>query len=222
MNGDRLGKWILFKELGRGGMGRVYHAREEIGGREAAVKVLAAELAQDVGFLQRFQREIDILRQLEHPNIVRFYEAGCENGLYFYAMEYVEGESLEDTLGRQGRLPWRDVLDIALQVCPALKHVHDHGIIHRDLKPANLLRTTGGVIKLSDFGVAKVFAQGQLTAIGGVVGTAAYVSPEQAAGKPITKRSDLYALGAVLYTLLTGRPPFEGEGFVDVLHKHCY
>src|SRR5262249_9466130 len=218
MIGERLGKWIIYKELGRGGMGRVYLANEEIGGRRAAIKILAAELAQDVRFLQRFQREIDILSRLEHPNIVRFYESGLENGLYFYAMEYVEGESLDEVLHRDGRLPWPEVLDAALQICPALKHAHDHGIIHRDLKPPNLLRTAAGVIKLTDFGIAKAFASTQLTSTAGVVGTAEFLSPEQAAGKPVTKRSDLYSLGVVLYTLLTGRVPFEGTSFLDLLH----
>src|SRR5947208_6068812 len=141
MIGDRLGKWVIYKELGRGGMGRVYLAQEELSGRQAALKVLAAELAQDAGFLQRFQRETEALSQLDHPGIVRFYEAGLENGLYFYAMEYVEGQSLEEILLEQGRLGWKEVLDIALQICPALKHVHDHGIIHRDIKPPNILIT---------------------------------------------------------------------------------
>jgi serine/threonine-protein kinase len=222
MIGDRLGKWVIHKELGRGGMGRVYLAQDEIGGQKAALKVLAAELAQEQGFLHRFQREIDALSQLDHPHIVRFYESGFENGLYFYAMEYVDGSSFEDILLREQRLPWREVLDTAMQVCPALKHVHDHGIIHRDLKPANILRDQAGVVKLTDFGIAKVFAQGHLTATGGVVGTAEYLSPEQAMGKPVSKRSDLYSLGAVLYTLLIGRPPFSGESFVELLHKHRY
>jgi serine/threonine-protein kinase len=222
MIGDRLGKWVIFKELGRGGMGHVYLAQEEIGGRQAALKILAAELAQDVGFLQRFQREIETLSKLDHPNIVRFYEAGFENNLYFYAMEYVDGQSLDEAMQVAGRLPWQEVLDAAIQVCLALRHVHDHGIIHRDLKPPNLLRTHAGVVKLTDFGIAKVFASTHLTATGGVVGTAEFLSPEQAAGKPVTKRSDLYSLGAVLYTLLTGRPPFEGNTFVELLHKHRY
>jgi serine/threonine-protein kinase len=222
MIGERLGKWVIYKELGRGGMGRVYLAQEELTGRQAALKILAAELAQDVGFLQRFQREIDTLSRLSHPHIVRFYESGYENGLYFYAMEYVEGQGLDEVLKQRGRLPWREVLDIALQVCPALKHAHDHGIIHRDIKPANLLRTAAGLVKLTDFGIAKVFAGAHLTATGGVVGTAEYLSPEQAAGKPVTKRSDLYSFGIVLYTLLTGRPLFEGAGLLDLLHKHRY
>jgi serine/threonine-protein kinase len=222
MIGERLGKWVIFKELGRGGMGRVYLAQEEMGHQQAAIKILAAELAQDVGFLHRFQREIDSLRQLDHPNIVKFYESGCANTMYYYAMEYIDGQSLEDVLQAQGRLPWSEVLDIALQICPALKHAHDHGIIHRDIKPPNLLRTPAGLIKLTDFGIAKVFASTHLTATGGVVGTAEYLSPEQAAGKPVTKRSDLYSLGVVLYVLLTGRPPFAGNSFIDLLHKHRY
>lgn len=222
MIGDRLGKWVIFKELGRGGMGRVFLAQEEIGGRQAAIKVLGAELAQEVGFLQRFQREIETLSTLDHPGIVRFYESGFENGLYFYAMEYVEGQSLEEVLKEQGKLPWQDVLDIALQICPALRHVHDHGIIHRDIKPPNILRSVTGQIKLTDFGIAKVFASQHLTSTGGVVGTAEYLSPEQTMGKPVSKRSDLYSLGVVLYFLLTGRPPFEGSTFVELLHKHRY
>ncbi|MFO0964442.1 MAG: serine/threonine-protein kinase [Gemmataceae bacterium] len=222
MIGDHLGKWVIFKEIGRGGMGQVFLAREEIGGRQAAIKVLSAELSQDPGFLQRFQREADILAKLSHPGIVQFYEAGVENGVFFYAMEYVEGESLDEVLLEKGKLPWPEVLDVALQVCPALRHVHDHGVIHRDLKPSNLLRTADGKIKLTDFGIAKMFAATHLTATGGVVGTAEYLSPEQAAGKQVGKRSDLYCLGVVLYHLVVGRPPFEGKTMVDLLHKHIY
>lgn len=222
MIGDHLGKWVIYKELGRGGMGRVFLAQEELTGRKAALKVLATELAQDAGFLHRFQREIETLGTLDHPNIVRLYESGYENGIYFYAMEFIEGQNLEEILAERGRLPWPEVLAVARQLCPALKHAHDHGIIHRDIKPPNILLTPEGQVKLTDFGIAKVFAGHHLTATGGVVGTAEFLSPEQAAGKPVTKRSDLYSLGVVLYTLLTGRTPFEGTSFVDLLHKHRY
>jgi tRNA A-37 threonylcarbamoyl transferase component Bud32 len=222
MIGDRLGKWVIFKELGRGGMGRVYLAQEELTSRQAAIKVLATELAQEIGFLQRFQREIETLSKLEHPNIVRFYEAGFDNGLYYYAMEYVDGLNLDQILEEQSRLLWKDVLNIAMQVAPALKHVHDHGIIHRDIKPSNLILNAQGQIKLTDFGIAKVFAATHLTATGGIVGTAEFLSPEQAAGKIVGKRSDLYCLGCVLYMLLTGRPPFVGNTYVELLHKHRY
>jgi serine/threonine-protein kinase len=233
MIGDRLGDWRIVRELGRGGMGQVYLAQEEAPGktpgRQAAIKVLSAELALDDGFRSRFQREIEVLQTLNHPNIVRLYDSGTTNGRYFYVMEYVDGPSYEQLLVEAVRLPWREVLDLALQVSPALKHAHDRGVIHRDLKPSNLLRSAVraadseyGVVKLTDFGIAHVFARPHLTATGGIIGTAEYLSPEQAAGKPVTKRSDLYSLGVVLYTLLTGRNPFEGEGVVDLLHKHRF
>jgi serine/threonine-protein kinase len=220
MIGARLGNWVIDRELGYGGMGRVYLAHDE--SRQAAVKVLAAELALDAGFQQRFQREIEAARRLEHPHIVRFFESGQQDGRYYYVMEYVEGQSFEELLLENGRLPWAEVMDLALQVAPALKHAHDRGVIHRDIKPSNLLRTPAGVVKLTDFGIAHVFASTPLTLSGVVVGTGEYLSPEQAAGKPVTRRSDLYSLGVVLYTLLTGRTPFTGNNLPDLLHKHLY
>ena len=222
MIGQRLGKWVLEKEIGRGGMGAVYLGRDEASGTRAAIKVLAPELAQEPGFLERFQREIQALSALDHPHIVHFYEAGEEDRHYFYAMEYVAGEDYEAILMRVRRLPWREVLDIALQLCPALKHAHDRGIVHRDLKPHNLLRNEIGEVKLADFGIAKVFASRQLTRTGGVVGTADYLSPEQALGKPATKKSDLYSLGVVLYRMVTGWTPFTGGSTAELLHKHVY
>jgi serine/threonine-protein kinase len=233
MIGARLGSWIIDKELGRGGMGMVYFARREHASDElpaqAALKVLAPELASQEGFLHRFRREIDILRKLDHPNIVRFLESGEQDGRYYFAMEFVSGPSYEVLREQRGRLPWREVLDLALQVAPALKHAHDRGVIHRDLKPSNLLHAGPdpadpghpGLVKLTDFGIASLFASPHLTITGGIVGTAEYLSPEQAAGKPVTRRSDLYSLGVVLYTLLTGRTPFEGD-LVDLLHKHRF
>ena len=232
MIGVRLGPWIIDAEIGRGGMGCVYkaHCAEDaaLGPPLAAVKVLAAELAVELGFQQRFQREIDILRQLDHPNIVRFFDSGSENNRYFYAMEYVEGASFESFRDKRGRIPWPEVLDLACQIAPALKHAHDRGIIHRDLKPSNILRTSDpgddpspGVVKLTDFGIASLFASPHLTLTGGVIGTPEYLSPEQAAGKQVTRRSDLYSLGIVLYTLVTGKTPFTGDP-VDLLHKHRF
>ena len=206
MIGAQLGPWLIDSEIGRGGMATVYlaHADPPPAGQPhvAAVKVLAAELAAEQGFVLRFEREIDIVRRLDHPNIVRFFESGVSDGRPWFAMEYVDGPSLDAVLEERGRLPWREVLNFACQIAPALKHAHDRGVIHRDLKPSNLLRapdpTGPGVVKLTDFGVASLFASRHLTVTGGVVGTAEFLSPEQAAGKPVTRRSDLYSLGVVL------------------------
>jgi serine/threonine-protein kinase len=223
MIGSRLGSWILDRQLGRGGMGCVYLAHDaDDPGRLAAVKVLAAELTVHSGAVHRFEREIKVLAKLNHPNIVRFYESGTGQGLLYYVMEYVEGRDFAELLEEQGRLPWSEVLDAAVQVCAALKQANDYGVIHRDLKPSNLLRGNDGRVRLTDFGVAHAFAEPHLTRAGAVVGTAEYLSPEQAAGKLATHRSDLYSLGCVLYTLLCGRTPFSGENVLDLLHKHRY
>lgn len=227
MTGRQLGPWAIDAELGRGAMGSVYRAhRAEDPGDVVALKVLNSELARDDVFVARFHREIEALRRLDHPNIVRFLEAGSSDGLSYYAMEFVDGRDCEAILRDRGRLPWPEVLDLALQVVPALKHAHDRGIIHRDLKPANIMLASNGdeaaAVKLTDFGVAKLFARPPLTAAGSFVGTAAYLAPEQAVGKPASKRSDFYALGGVLYTLLTGRPPFPGDNVAELIHKHCY
>jgi serine/threonine protein kinase len=251
MIGTRLGAWVIDAEIGSGAMGRVFRAHRVPGSADAksssspepesrnpepevaAVKVLAAELARDPVFAGRFQREIEALGQLHHPNIVRFFESGVHEGVPYYVMEYVDGPDCERILRERGRLPWPEVLAIALQVVPALKHAHDRGVIHRDLKPSNIMlsgrgdqdpdpkpETRNPIVKLTDFGIAKVFARPALTATGSIVGTAAYLAPEQAVGKPATKRTDFYALGGVLYALLTGRPPFPGDNVVELMHKH--
>jgi serine/threonine protein kinase len=232
MIGVRLGPWLVESELGRGGMGTVYRATAvpppADGPASAALKVLAAELALDPGFRQRFQREIDILRELDHPNVVRFLGSGEELGRFYFAMELVDGPGFDALQEKRNRIPWPEVLDLALQVALALRHAHDRGVIHRDLKPSNLMRLPVpsedypfGIVKLTDFGIASLFSSPHLTVAGGVVGTAEYLSPEQAAGKPVTKRSDLYSLGVVLYTLLTGRTPFKGD-VPTLLHQHRF
>lgn len=231
MIGTKLGNWVLDKELGRGGMGNVYRAKlggdvraeGELGGpRYAAVKLLAVELAREPGFRERFDREIEALRRLKHANIVQLYESGEHEGTFYYVMDYVDGVSLDDLLDDVGRLAWEETLPLCVQICSALKHAHDHGVIHRDLKPTNLLLGSDGVLKLVDFGVAKVFANTPLTATHAVVGTADYMAPEQASGKPITRRADLYSLGVVMYRMLTGRPPFHADSVLDMMHKHQF
>ncbi len=222
MDRQTLGPYVLLEEIGAGGMGNVYLGRHRETSELVAVKVLPATLAREEGFVMRFTREAEALRTLTNPHVVRLLDSGVDNETYYFAMEYVAGENLADRLKRDHRLPWEQAFDFATQLCTALKAAHDAGIIHRDLKPSNVLITKEGQIKLTDFGVAQLFAAERLTITGGVIGTAEYMSPEQAQGQRATKRSDLYSLGAVLYAMLTGRPPFTGPTAVDVMHKQRY
>ncbi len=220
MESRRLGPYVLERKIGAGGMGTVFYARHAESGNEAAVKVLSASLSREEGVIARFTREIKALKALSSPYVVKLYESGVDGETYFYAMEYVEGETIANRLRREKRIPWREAIELGLQICSALKAAHDAGIIHRDLKPSNLLITKDRQVKLADFGIAQVFASSKLTVTGGVVGTAEYMSPEQAEGRRVTKKSDLYALGAVLYAMLTGRPPFTGKTVIEVIKKH--
>ena len=219
---EKIGPYLIQEKIGSGGMGTVYLGRHASTGQVAAVKVLPASLAQEEGFVERFAREIESMQRLSNPHIVQLYSSGTDGGTYFYSMEYVPGETLTSLLRRDGRMEWLRAIDLGVQVCLALKAAHDAGIIHRDLKPSNLLIAPDGTVKLTDFGVAQVFASDRLTITGGIVGTAEFMSPEQAEGKRASKQSDLYSLGAVLYACVTGRPPFMGNTAVDVLQKHRY
>jgi serine/threonine-protein kinase len=219
---EQLGPYRIERTLGRGGMGTVYAAIEIDSQQPAAVKVLAAALGLEEGFRDRFAAEIESLRLLRHPNIVRLLGYGTEGlvpdgELHFYAMELVSGQSLEELLRAGRQFSWREAVDIVQQVCRALKHAHDRGVVHRDIKPANLLLAMDGVVKLSDFGIARLFGNARLTADGGLLGTAEYRSPEQADGRPATQRSDLYSLGSVLYTLVAGRAPFRAKTVPEML-----
>lgn len=222
MQFDQLGPYRLGKRLGQGGMGTVYEVVEINSGEQAAVKVLAPNLTADPGFRVRFEAEIESLKKLRHPNIVRLYGYGEQAGTLFYAMELVHGTSLEDELRHGRRFDWREVTKIAIKLCRALKHAHDHGVIHRDLKPANLLLTADGDVKLSDFGIARLFGNTHMTSDGGVLGTAEYMAPEQAGGRAVTDRCDQYSLGGVMYTLLAGRPPFRAHTLVEMLQMQRY
>ncbi len=219
---SQIGPYAITQKIGAGGMGTVFLAHHIDTHQVAAVKVLPASMAREAGFVARFEREIESLKRLTNPHIIQLYESGTDNETYYYAMEYVDGETLADLLKREKRLPWRRVIDIGVQVCSALKSAHDAGIIHRDLKPSNLLLNDDGFVKLTDFGIAQMFASSKLTATGGIVGTAEFMSPEQADGRRASKQSDLYSLGAVLYALVTGRPPFTGNTSSEVIHKHKY
>jgi serine/threonine protein kinase len=214
---ERLGPYKLEKLLGRGGMGAVYVGLNDQTLERAAVKVLSGHLSDDENFRERFKQEIETLKRLLHPNIVQLFGFGEEDGQLFYAMELVDGRSLQDEIATGRRFSWREVARIGIAVAQALKHAHDRGIIHRDLKPANLLIDPHDHVKLTDFGIAKLYGGTNVTAEGGVLGTADYMAPEQAEGKQPTSRCDLYALGSVLYALLTGRPPFVGRTVYEVI-----
>ncbi|MSR56067.1 MAG: serine/threonine protein kinase [Planctomycetaceae bacterium] len=222
MTPERIGPYRILEKIGSGGMGQVYLGEHDETQARAAIKVLSASLAQEGGFVDRFNREIDAMRKLDNPHIVKLFESGMDGGNYYYAMEYVPGETLMAMMRREKRLPWQKAVEIAVQICQALKSAHDHGIIHRDLKPSNLLVAENDFIKLTDFGVAQVFASQRLTITGGIIGTAEYMSPEQAEGKRAGKQSDLYSLGAVMYTMITGRTPFSGSTAVEVIQKHRF
>ena len=177
---EKMGPYEIIDRIGQGGMGTVYAARHVESGEAAAVKVLTVGTALNEAFRDRFRVEIESLKKLQHPNIVSLYGYGEEEGVMFYAMELVEGKSLQDLLEDGTRFEWKQVTEFSIEICRALKHAQDHGIIHRDLKPANLLMTESGVIKLSDFGIAKLFGAAQMTVDGGVIGSVHYMSPEQA------------------------------------------
>lgn len=223
MHPERIGPYKIYRKIGAGGMGNVYFGVHETTFQQAAIKVLPASMAREEGFVQRFSREIDALRQLSNRHIVELYQDGStDDGTFYYAMEYVDGVTLTEEITDRKRLPWKEVIDLSLQIAAALKAAHDAGIVHRDLKPSNLMLTQDRVVKLTDFGVASLFAASRLTRAGGVVGTAEYMSPEQARGQRASRRSDLYSLGAVMYAMLTGRPPFTGPTASDILQKHQF
>ncbi|MBN2581126.1 MAG: protein kinase [Pirellulales bacterium] len=222
MQPERLGPYQILDQLGKGGMGTVYKALHVETNEPAAVKLLSAALAREEGFRDRFQSEIETLRKLNHPNIVRLFGFGEQDDQLFYGMELIEGSSLEEELGKGRRFDWREVVRIALEVCRALRHAHDRGVIHRDLKPGNLMLAADGRVKLSDFGIARLFGNTRLTSVGAIIGTAEYMAPEQAAGRTVEPRSDLYSLGVVLYVLLARRPVFKGKTLGEVLQKQQF
>jgi eukaryotic-like serine/threonine-protein kinase len=221
MIGEKLGSYRIDAVLGTGAMGMVYRATNETNGKVAAVKVIGGDVTQRGRTHERFRREAEILQQFRHPNIVRFLALGRYQGTSYFAMEFVPGETLEQMLKRRGALPWREVVELGIQMCEALQYAHEHGVVHRDLKPSNLMITEKGQVKLTDFGIAKDLDATALTATGRTLGTAAYMAPEQIRGTPeVSHKTDLYALGVVLYQMLVGRSPFEGPTAVVLMHSH--
>ncbi len=208
MSIKQLGPYKIQEVLGRGGMGTVFKAIDENTKNEVAVKVLSPAHADDDHFRSRFESEIITLKELDHPNIVRILGHGEDDGNLYFAMELVNGKSLHVHQKMGHRFYWQEVIGIAMDVCAGLHHAHLRGVFHRDIKPANLLKTDSGTTKITDFGIAKLYGAAGLTMHGGAIGTADYMSPEQAQGGIISERSDLFSLGCVMYALLCGRPPF--------------
>lgn len=219
--GQTLGPFEIEREIGSGAMGSVYRARYTKTGRPVAVKIIAPGLCGNESAVKRFEREITVLKQLNHPNIVRLLANGRYHKTPFYAMEYVEGESLDKVLERRSRFTWEEVVELGKQLCAALQHAHHQGIVHRDLKPSNVMVLRDGTVKLTDFGIAKDLDVTGLTSAHCTVGTAAYMSPEQCRGeRNLTHKSDLYSMGVMFYELLTGRKPFQAETTMDMFIQH--
>ena len=217
------GRYELLRHIARGGMADVYLARDGLLGREVALKVLFPEFANDPNFVERFRREAQAAANLNHPNIVGIYDWGQERGTYYIVMEHVSGRSMSDVLRSTGPLHPDRAAEIASDVAGALSTAHAAGLVHRDIKLGNILVSDSGDVKVADFGIATALVSGgdaALTQHGSVMGTATYFSPEQAQGKALDGRSDLYSLGVVLYEMLAGVPPFQAETPVAVAYKH--
>lgn len=216
-----IGPFELSDRIGVGGMGIVYRAVYTKTGTPVAIKILSPDLSSEASLQRRFEREISILKKLQHPHIVRYYGGGKVGMQRFYAMELVTGGSLERYLKNKQRLDWEEAVQYARQIAQALEHAHTAGVIHRDLKPANLMLTRDRSLKLTDFGIARDTTATALTAAGRTVGTYAYMAPEQIRGKPpVDKKTDLYALGCVLFEMLTGETPFASENQGEMLMMH--
>lgn len=216
------GRYELHRRIARGGMAEVVLARDQLLERPVAVKIMFPEYASDASFVERFRREAQAAANLNHPNIVGVYDWGREAGTYFIVMEYVDGRSLADILRTEGTLHPQRAADVATDVAAALGFAHRNGVVHRDVKPGNVLISSQGVVKVTDFGIARAISStdANLTQAGSVMGTATYFSPEQAQGKAVDPRSDLYSLGVVMYEMVCGKPPFQADSPVAVAYKH--
>jgi len=215
------GKYKVLRELGKGGMGIVYKGLDPATQKEVAIKVLPATMVERTT-VERFNREAAAMAKLKHPNLAEVYEVAMTHGQHFYAMEFIEGDTLTSIIKNRGPLPISACLDIIIQVSSALSCIHKQGMIHRDIKPGNIMINKDGKAKLMDFGLVQIQGATRVTVEGASVGTAEYMSPEQISEDEIDERSDIYSWGATIYELLSGRPPFEGASFQSVLMKHKY
>src|SRR6266511_2139955 len=215
------GRYRVEHELGRGGMAKVYRGEDTVLGRTVAIKVLAPQFADDPNFVTRFRREAQAAARISNQNLVSVFDTGSDDGVHFIVMELVEGRTLAEFLTGGGRIMPERAIDIAMDVCRALEAAHAQGVIHRDIKPGNIMLNQRGDVKVADFGIARMTTTADTIAqTAAVLGTASYLSPEQAQGQPVDGRSDIYSLGCVLYEMVTGRPPFLGDSPVTVASKH--
>jgi serine/threonine-protein kinase len=213
------GRYRIIRKLGAGGMANVYLAEDQELGRRVAIKILNDKHANDEQFVERFRREAKNAARLSHPNIVSIYDRGEAEGTYYIAMEYLEGRNLKELIAARGPAPVGVAIEYARQILAALRVSHRAGLVHRDIKPHNVLVDGDGRLKVTDFGIARA-GPSQMTEAGSIIGTAQYLSPEQAQGAPVAESSDLYSVGIVLYELLTGKVPFTGETPVEIAMKH--
>jgi beta-lactam-binding protein with PASTA domain/tRNA A-37 threonylcarbamoyl transferase component Bud32 len=215
------GRYRVERELGRGGMAKVYKGEDTVLGRTVAIKVLAPQFADDPNFVTRFRREAQAAARISNQTIVSVFDTGSDDGVHFIVMEYVEGRTLAEYVSGGGRIMPERSIDVAIEVCRALEAAHAQGVIHRDIKPGNIMLDSRGDVKVTDFGIARVVSTAETVAqTAAILGTASYLSPEQAQGQPVDARSDLYSLGCVLFEMLTGRAPFQGDSPVAVASKH--
>lgn len=213
-------RYRIGDRLGGGGMAVVYKAQDMQLGRDVAVKVLRGQFGTDEDFIRRFRREAQNAASLSHPNVVQIYDVGQDEDLYYIVLELVEGRSLKEVIQQQGPLPVAEVARIAMEILGALSHAHHHRIVHRDVKPHNILIARDGRVKVTDFGIARATTTDTVTHTGSIMGSAHYFSPEQADGRPTGEKSDIYSLGVVLYEMVTGTVPFQGESPITVAIKH--
>ena len=215
------GRYRVERRLGVGGMASVFLGHDAELDRPVAIKMLNEAASEDEDFRQRFVREARLAARLAHPNIVAIFDTGQDDGRPFIVMEYVDGETLADVLAREGRLSPERVVDLALQACGGLDHAHTAGLVHRDVKPGNLLVRADGGLKIVDFGIARAAEATRITEVGTILGTAAYLAPEQAAGEEVTPATDIYALGAVMYEALAGERPYAFDTLPELVRKQA-
>ncbi len=213
------GRYMIVRKLGAGGMADVYLAEDQELGRRVAIKILNDRHAADEQFVERFRREAKNAAGLSHPNIVQIYDRGTAEGTYYIAMEYLDGRSLKELIVGRGPAPIKLAIEYTREILAAVGFAHRNGIVHRDIKPHNVLCGPEGRLKVTDFGIARSGAS-QMTEVGSIIGTAQYLSPEQARGAPVDQSSDLYSVGVVLYELLTGQVPFTGDTPLEIAMKH--